>query len=83
METSTTLLQKHENSQIYVNSTDLTVEFIADDVIRRFCWYIAGRDFCEEDFWALLHVDWTAGKRYIPKTPLGACNNYQTEKRRN
>jgi len=44
------LLQKHENSQIYVNSTDLTVEFIADDVIRRFCWYIAGRDFCEEDF---------------------------------
>lgn len=50
MQTSTALLQKHENSQIYVNSIDLAVEFIADNVIRRFCWCIAGRDFGKEDF---------------------------------
>ena len=54
MATSTALLQKHENSQIYVNSIDLAVEFIADNVIRRFCWFIAGRDFGEEDFWAVI-----------------------------
>lgn len=50
METSTAVLQKHENSQIYVNSIDLAVEFIADNVIRRFCWCIAARDFGEKDF---------------------------------
>ena len=47
METSTAVLQKHENSQIYVNSIDLAVEFITDNVIR-FCWCIAGRDFGED-----------------------------------
>jgi len=48
------VLQKHENSQIYVDSIDLAVEFIADSVIRRFCWCIAARDFGEEDFWAVI-----------------------------
>jgi len=37
MEMSTAVLQKHDNSQIYVNSIDLAVEFIADNVIRSFC----------------------------------------------
>jgi hypothetical protein len=50
METSTSVLQKHESSQICVNYVDLAVEFIADNVIRRFCWCIAARDFGEEDF---------------------------------
>lgn len=50
METSAAVLQKHENSQIYVNSIDLAVEFIAGNVIRRFCWCIAARDFGEEGF---------------------------------
>jgi hypothetical protein len=47
--TSTAVLQKHENSQIYMNSIDLAVGFIADSDIRRFCWCIAVRDFGEED----------------------------------
>jgi hypothetical protein len=51
---STAVLQKHGNSQIYMNSIDLAVEFIADIVITLFCWCIAARDFVEENLLAVI-----------------------------
>jgi hypothetical protein len=51
---STALLQKNGNLQIDMNSINLAVEFIADNVMRLFCWCIAARDFVEDDFLAMI-----------------------------